>query len=132
MRTAPGVTADGFVQSRARLSRTKTVPASRWPRIRSGLPIYSLYGGSRTASRAAVDSIDVLLIDLQDIGARYYTLHRTAVQVMRDATRAGKRVIILDRPDPRRRTAVRATCARGRADPDSAFSGSCRWRCGTA
>src|ERR1041384_3503671 len=51
----------------------------------TGLPIYSLYGGSRTAARAAVDSGDVLLIDLQDIGARYYTYIPTTVQLMRDA-----------------------------------------------
>src|SRR5262249_20985472 len=66
----------------------------------TGLPIYSLYGGSRSAARAALDSVDVLLIDLQDIGARYYTYIATAVQLMRDATRAKKRVVILDRPDP--------------------------------
>jgi len=89
----------------------------------SGLPIYSLYGGSRTASRAAVDSIDVLLIDLQDIGARYYTYIGTAVQVMRDATRAGKRVIILDRPDPVGGTAVQGNVRARAGDPDSAFSG---------
>ena len=44
----------------------------------TGLPIYSLYGGSRAAARAALDSVDVLLIDLQDIGARYYTYPATA------------------------------------------------------
>ena len=89
----------------------------------SGLPIYSLYGGSRTASRAAVDSIDVVLIDLQDIGARYYTYIGTAVQLMRDATRAGKRVIILDRPDPVGGTAVQGNVRARAGDPDSAFSG---------
>ncbi|HEX9346046.1 MAG TPA: DUF1343 domain-containing protein [Gemmatimonadales bacterium] len=89
----------------------------------SGLPIYSLYGGSRTAARAAVDSVDVLLIDLQDIGARYYTYIATTVQFMRDATRAGKRVVVLDRPDPVGGTAVQGN-VRGRAgDPDSLFSG---------
>ncbi|MGE5744618.1 MAG: exo-beta-N-acetylmuramidase NamZ domain-containing protein, partial [Gemmatimonadota bacterium] len=51
----------------------------------TGLPIYSLYGGSRAAARAALDSIDVLLIDLQDIGARYYTYPATATALMRDA-----------------------------------------------
>ena len=66
----------------------------------TGLPIYSLYGGSRVAARAALDSVDVLLIDLQDIGARYYTYPATAASLMRDAARAGKRVIVLDRPDP--------------------------------
>src|SRR5258705_10010104 len=51
----------------------------------TGLPIYSLYGGSRTAQRAALDSIDWLLIDLQDIGARYYTDIATATQMIRMA-----------------------------------------------
>ena len=66
----------------------------------TGLPIYSLYGGSRSAATAALDSVDVLLVDLQDIGARYYTYIATVVQLMRNAARAGKRVIVLDRPDP--------------------------------
>ena len=89
----------------------------------SGLPIYSLYGGSRTGARAAVDSVDVLLIDLQDIGARYYTYIGTTVQLMRDATRAGKRVIILDRPDPVDGVAVQGDVRARAGDPDSAFSG---------
>jgi uncharacterized protein YbbC (DUF1343 family) len=89
----------------------------------TGLPIYSLYGGSRTAARAAVDSVDVLLIDLQDIGARYYTYIGTTVQLMRDATRAGKRVIVLDRPDPVGGVAVQGNVRAKAGDPDSAFSG---------
>jgi uncharacterized protein YbbC (DUF1343 family) len=89
----------------------------------TGLPIYSLYGGSRTAARAALDSVDVLVIDLQDIGARYYTYIATAVQVMRDATRAGKRVLVLDRPDPVGGTAVQGNVRARAGDPDSAFSG---------
>jgi len=89
----------------------------------TGLPIYSLYGGSRTAARAGVDSVDVLLIDLQDIGARYYTYIATTVQLMRDATRAGKRVIVLDRPDPVGGIAVQGNVRAKVGDPDSAFSG---------
>jgi uncharacterized protein YbbC (DUF1343 family) len=89
----------------------------------TGLPIYSLYGGSRTAARAAIDSVDVLLIDLQDIGARYYTYIATTVQLMRDATRAGKRVIVLDRPDPVGGIVVQGNVRAKAGDPDSAFSG---------
>jgi len=89
----------------------------------TGLPIYSLYGGSRTAARAALDSVDVLLVDLQDIGARYYTYIGTTVQLMRDATRAGKRVLVLDRPDPVGGTAVQGNVRARAGDPDSAFSG---------
>src|SRR2546423_10133407 len=89
----------------------------------TGLPIYSLYGGSRSAAAAAFDSVDVLLIDLQDIGARYYTYIATTVQLMRDATRAGKRVLILDRPDPVSGAAVQGNVRARAGDPDSAFSG---------
>src|SRR5207302_8694987 len=66
----------------------------------TGLPIHSLYGGSRTTAYAALDSTDVLLIELQDIGARYYTYPATLAQLMRAAARAQQQVIVLDRPDP--------------------------------
>ena len=89
----------------------------------TGLPIYSLYGGSRSAARAALDSIDVLLIDLQDIGARYYTYIATATQLMRFAASAGKRVIVLDRPNPVGGTAVQGNVRATAGDPDSAFVG---------
>jgi len=89
----------------------------------TGLPIYSLYGGSRSAATAALDSIDVLLVDLQDIGARYYTYIATTVQLMRAATRAHKRVVILDRPDPVGGVLVQGNVRARVGDPDSAFSG---------
>jgi uncharacterized protein YbbC (DUF1343 family) len=89
----------------------------------TGLPIYSLYGGSRSAAVAALDSVDVLLIDLQDIGARYYTYPATATQLLRFAARAGKRVIVLDRPDPIGGTLVQGNVRLRAGDPDSAFVG---------
>lgn len=89
----------------------------------TGLPIYSLYGGSRSAARSALDSIDVLLIDLQDIGARYYTYIATATQLMRDAARAGKRVIVLDRPDPIGGRDVQGNVRARASDPDSILVG---------
>jgi uncharacterized protein YbbC (DUF1343 family) len=91
----------------------------------TGLPIYSLYGGSRAAARAALDSVDVLLIDLQDIGARYYTYPATAASLMRDAARAGKRVIVLDRPDPigGRGRDVQGNVRAQAANPDSLLVG---------
>jgi uncharacterized protein YbbC (DUF1343 family) len=89
----------------------------------TGLPIYSLYGGSRVAARAALDSVDVLLIDLQDIGARYYTYIATAASIMRDAARAGKRVIVLDRPDPIGGRDVQGNVRPQAANPDSLLVG---------
>ncbi len=67
---------------------------------RTGLPIYSLYGASRAPTRHQLDSLDVLLVDLQDVGARPYTYVSTTVLAMRAAAAAGRRLIVLDRPDP--------------------------------
>ena len=64
------------------------------------LPIYSLYGRNRAPSDSVVRSLDVLLVDLQDAGARYYTYLATTVDVMRAAQQAGRPVVILDRPNP--------------------------------
>ena len=89
----------------------------------TGLPIYSRYGGSRSAARAALDSVDVLLIDLQDIGARFYTYPATAASLMRDAAQARKRVIILDRPDPVGGVAVQGNVRARLGNPDSNLVG---------
>ncbi|OLC06031.1 MAG: hypothetical protein AUH42_06430 [Gemmatimonadetes bacterium 13_1_40CM_70_11] len=89
----------------------------------TGLPIYSLYGGSRLAARSALDSIDVLLIDLQDVGARYYTYPATAASLMREAARKGKRVIVLDRPDPIGGVLVQGNVRPAIGDPDADFVG---------
>ncbi len=66
----------------------------------TGLPIYSLYGPSMAPSPEMLQQVDVVLIDLQDVGARYFTWLATTVEVMRAAGAAGKRVLILDRPNP--------------------------------
>jgi len=91
----------------------------------TGLPIYSLYGGSRSAARAALDSIDIVLIDLQDIGARFYTYIATAASLMRDATQGGahKRIIVLDRPNPVGGVAVQGNVRAQLANPDSNLVG---------
>lgn len=66
----------------------------------TGLPIYSLYGQNTAPTAAMLAGLDVLLVDLQDVGARYYTYLGTTVAVMRAAVRDGKRVVVLDRPNP--------------------------------
>jgi len=66
----------------------------------TGLPIYNLYGPKQPSDSVALDSLDAVLVDLQDIGARYYTYVSTAVILMERAARRGKRVIVLDRPNP--------------------------------
>ncbi len=69
----------------------------------SGTPIRSLYGErfeDLSPSPEDLAGIDVLVIDLQDVGARYYTFVWTAVLAMRACARAGVRVLVLDRPNP--------------------------------
>ena len=66
----------------------------------TGLPIYSLYGATYAPSPVMLEGIDVMLVDLQEVGARYYTYVATTIEVMRSAATAGIPVIVLDRPNP--------------------------------
>jgi uncharacterized protein YbbC (DUF1343 family) len=66
----------------------------------TGLPIYSLYGPTSAPTGEMLAGIDVLLVDLQDAGARYYTYLTTTVDVMRAAGPRGIPVLVLDRPNP--------------------------------
>ena len=66
----------------------------------TGLPIYSLYGRVSAPTPEMLRGIDVMLVDLQDAGARYYTYLATTVDVMQAAGTVGIRVLVLDRPDP--------------------------------
>lgn len=68
--------------------------------VATGLPIYSLYGPRRAPTAAQLDSLDVLLVDLQDVGTRTFTFVSTMVHAMRAAAAAHRRIIVLDRPDP--------------------------------
>lgn len=66
----------------------------------TGLPVFSLYGDTRVPTRAMMDPIDVLLVDLQDVGTRVYTFVYTLSYCMEAARRYGKKIIVLDRPNP--------------------------------
>jgi len=67
---------------------------------KTGIPIYSLYGETRKPSREMIKDIDAIVIDLQDIGSRYYTFIWTMDLCMQACTEFNKKVIILDRPNP--------------------------------
>jgi uncharacterized protein YbbC (DUF1343 family) len=64
------------------------------------IPVFSLYGAVRRPTPAMMDSFDVLLIDLQDLGCRIYTFITTLRYVLEAAARHDKAVWILDRPNP--------------------------------
>ncbi|HEY6011237.1 MAG TPA: DUF1343 domain-containing protein, partial [Nitrospirota bacterium] len=66
----------------------------------TGLPVYSLYGRTRKPRPEMLADIDVLAIDLQDVGSRYYTFIWTMDLCMQACAEAGKTVIVLDRPNP--------------------------------
>jgi uncharacterized protein YbbC (DUF1343 family) len=65
-----------------------------------GIPVFSLYGEVRRPSAVMMDSFDVLLVDLQDLGCRIYTFITTLRYVLEEAAHFGKTVIVLDRPNP--------------------------------
>jgi uncharacterized protein YbbC (DUF1343 family) len=65
-----------------------------------GIPVFSLYGEVRRPTAAMMDGFDVLLVDLQDVGCRIYTFVTTLRYVLEAAAERGKRVWVLDRPNP--------------------------------
>lgn len=65
----------------------------------TGLPVVSLYGGGSNLG-AVMDDVDVAVVDLQDVGLRFYTYYITMLKVMNAAAKSGKEVVVLDRPNP--------------------------------
>ncbi len=65
-----------------------------------GIPVFSLYGEVRRPTAAMMDSFDVLLVDLQDLGCRIYTFVTTLRYVLEEAAANKKSVWVLDRPNP--------------------------------
>lgn len=68
---------------------------------KTGLPIWSLYTAkSRRLTAEQVAQFDVVVVDMQDVGLRFYTYYITMLSVMRSAAEGGKSVVIFDRPNP--------------------------------
>jgi uncharacterized protein YbbC (DUF1343 family) len=81
----------GAAQDQARIASSRT---------RAGTRVWSLYGRRLAPSPAMLRGVDVLVVDLQDIGARYYTFVWTTALVLRACAAFGVPVIVLDRPNP--------------------------------
>lgn len=64
------------------------------------VPIYSLYGATRKPTLEMLENVDVLVFDIQDIGARFYTYIYTMSNAMEAAAEQGKSFVVLDRPNP--------------------------------
>lgn len=67
---------------------------------RTGVPTYSLYGKTKVPTADMLKNVDILVYDIQDIGCRSYTYIATLGNVMKAAAQHGKRVMVLDRPNP--------------------------------
>ncbi|UCH80189.1 MAG: DUF1343 domain-containing protein [Nitrospiraceae bacterium] len=67
---------------------------------KTGLPVYSLYGKTRKPLAGMLQNIDVMVVDMQDVGARYYTFIWTMDLCMQACHESVKSVVILDRPNP--------------------------------
>ncbi len=68
--------------------------------VRTGLPIVSLYGKNRKPSAGQLKGVDILVFDIQDVGARFYTYISTMHYVMEACAELDKSMVILDRPNP--------------------------------
>jgi uncharacterized protein YbbC (DUF1343 family) len=66
----------------------------------TGLPVFSLYGETRIPTAGMLKGLDALVVDLQDVGARYYTFIYTLLLAMEACAAHGVRVVVLDRPNP--------------------------------
>lgn len=72
----------------------------------TGLPVYSLYGESRTPKPGQLEGLDALVFDIQDIGCRFYTYISTLGHCLEAAAGAGKKFFVLDRVNPINGTAI--------------------------
>lgn len=68
--------------------------------VRTGIPILSLYGKKKKPAPEDLEGIEVVVFDVQDVGARFYTYISTLFYVMEACAEQGKQVIVLDRPNP--------------------------------
>ncbi len=73
-------------------------PHARHPRL--GIPVHSLYSETRRPTAAMLDGLDLLIVDLQDVGTRVYTYAWTLTNCMAAAAERGLPVLVLDRPNP--------------------------------
>ena len=78
---------------------------------KTGLPVYSLYGETRRPKPEQLKDLDAIVYDIQDIGARFYTYTATLRNVLEEAAKLGKPIIVLDRPNPINGVAVEGSLA---------------------
>jgi len=101
---APGVSLDLlFAPEHGAAGTLDTTNLSNSKDEATGIPIYNVYGGTDSARRPALDvlkSLDAVVVDIQDAGARFYTYETTLGYFLEAAAKVDVEVIVLDRPDP--------------------------------
>jgi len=101
---APGVSLDLlFAPEHGAAGTLDTTNLSNSKDEATGIPIYNAYGGTDSARRPALDvlkSLDAVVVDIQDAGARFYTYETTLGYFLEAAAKVDIEVIVLDRPDP--------------------------------
>jgi len=100
LHTAKGVTLVALLSPEhgIRGALDESVPSST--DAATGLPIYSLYGATRRPTAEMLNGIDTIVVDLQDVGVRFYTFPTTVAYVMEEAAKRQMKVVVLDRPNP--------------------------------
>ena len=68
--------------------------------IKTGIPIISLYGENKKPKKKDLEDVDIIVFDIQDVGARFYTYISTLHYVLETASEENIKVIVLDRPNP--------------------------------
>lgn len=97
---APGVTLAALFSPEHGLSGDREGKIGNDTDARTGLPVYSLYGATRRPTPEMLAGLDALVVDLQDVGTRFYTYASTLGYVMEAAAEQGLPVFVLDRPNP--------------------------------
>ncbi len=101
---APGVSLEAiFSPEHGVTGQLDTTHVGNSTDVATGVPVYSVYGGTDAARRPPVDvmkTLDAVVFDIQDAGARFYTYETTLGYFLEAAAQAGVEVIVLDRPNP--------------------------------
>ena len=68
--------------------------------VYENITVFSIYGDSRRPSKEMLDAVDVIAVDIQDVGVRHYTYTSSLAYIMEECAKYGKEVVVFDRPNP--------------------------------
>ena len=100
LHAAPGVELVALFSPEHGIRGVMDGPVASSRDTRTGLPIHSLYGETQRPTTEMLQGLDTLVVDLQDVGARFYTYATTMAYLLEAAAARGLRVVVLDRPNP--------------------------------